>query len=203
MKLAIFVEGQTEKDALPEFFRRWLDSQLPGKRIAIHAVELSGAGGYLRQFAKRVRIALGDSQVVGAVGLIDLYGSSLSYPDGTTQARYQWAKRELEKQVNDIRFRQHFAVHETEAWLLSEPNIFPGGVAQILQNLDKPENVNFQNPPSVRLKQIYQQQLGKKYGKPLEGSRLFARLDPELAARKCPHLRLLLKDLLDMTQGVN
>jgi hypothetical protein len=42
--------------------------------------------------------------------------------------------------------------------------------------------------------------LNKAYKKPLEGSNLFRKLDPELAYSRCPHLQLLLDDILNLAK---
>lgn len=41
MKIVLFVEGHTEKKSLPDFFKRWLDPQLP-ERIGIKVVRFEG-----------------------------------------------------------------------------------------------------------------------------------------------------------------
>ena len=42
------------------------------------------------------------------------------------------------------KFRLFFAVHEFEAWLLSQPDIFPREIKNALQNrIAQPEQVNF------------------------------------------------------------
>ena len=201
MKLAIFVEGPTERDVLPRFFRQWLDPRVSGRRVEIAAVNFDGVGNYLNQFPRRVRAALRDPQVIGAIGLIDFYGSTLRYPSGGVKEQYLWASRELEARVNDRRFRQHFAVHETEAWLLSDLAVFPKDVADRLPRSQQPETVNQRNTPAKRLREVYWNQRGEKYQKPLHAARLFEQLDPTIAAAKCPHLQLLLDDLLVLASG--
>jgi hypothetical protein len=194
VKIALYVEGQTERH-LPEFLKRWLDPRLPQK-IRIYPVLFEGVADYLRHFAGRVARDVNGGNLAGAIGLIDLYGSGLPYPDGTAKEKYAWAKQRLEAQVADSRFRQHFAVHETEAWLFSQPDIFPAGIAGGLPKTPQPETVNFEHPPSYRLRDLYWRKLHRKYRKPIEGSRLFQKLNPEVACARCPHLKLLLEDIL-------
>ena len=43
MKFVLFVEGHTERKALPDFIRRWLDSRL-AQRVGIKAVRFEGLG---------------------------------------------------------------------------------------------------------------------------------------------------------------
>jgi hypothetical protein len=199
VKLILYVEGDTEKEVLPQFLRRWVDPRLENK-VRIAPVNLDGVSNYIKEFANRAQLDLRAADVLGCIGIIDLYGSGLPYPNGTIEAKYEWAKEELEKQVRDPRFRQHFAVHETEAWLLSEPQIFPPDIASHLPKSPTPERVNFQDPPSHRLKDLYWQRLGKRYKKPIEGSRLFQKLDPEVACARCPYLKLLLEDIVALAK---
>lgn len=198
MKLALFVEGETEK-YLREFLKPWLDPKL-GQSIDISVVNLNGVGNYLKDFDERARRDLRKGHLCGVVGLIDFYGSGLRYPHETVEKNYAWAKRELEQRVGESRFRQHFAVHETEAWLLSDPQIFPTGIAGHLPKQPNPETINLQHPPSKRLKDLYRTKLNRTYEKPLDGSTLFRKLDPEVAYSRCPHLQLLLDDMLSLAK---
>ena len=193
MKLAIFVEGQTEY-CLREFLSRWLEQQKI-RGIGINLRPFKGAGDYLDGIERSAKLALQTPGVLAAIGIVDFYGSTLKYPDGPVATQYQWAKQQLERKVNHPNFRQHFAVHETEAWLLSDPTVFP---VEIRGDLPKapPESVNHQNPPGRRLKNLYQRRLGRKYKKPIEGASLFRNLDPEIAYQRCLQLRLLLDDVL-------
>ena len=199
MKIVLLVEGETET-SLPNFFKSWLDPQLE-QSIGITVRRFSGVGDYRRDFAKRARLLLDTPEIVGVVGLIDFYGSGLSYPPGTISEKCRWAKQLLENQVNHSRFRQHFAVHETEAWLFAQPEIFPKAIAEVLPRNAAPESINTNHPPGSRLRELYPKYIGKKYGKPIEGSRLFEKLDPAIASEKCPHLKLLLDDLLELAKG--
>lgn len=196
MKLALFVEGDTET-YIGALLKRWLDPKLR-QPIEIGTVNFRGVGNYLREFHDRARRELNKARLCGVVGLIDYYGSSLQYPHDTVEKNYVWAKRELETRVGDPRFRQHFAVHETEAWLLSDRGIFPRDIIDHLPKTPKPEAINLHNPPSHRLKDLYWRKEGKKYKKSLDGPNLFGKLDPELAYSRCPHLKLLLDDLLGL-----
>ncbi len=195
MKLVLLVEGETEK-YLPPFLKRWLDTKT-AQPAAIRVVNLHGAANYMKDFARRARTEFAEAEAGGVLGLVDFYGSGLDYPEGNLGEKYAWARTKLESMVGDRRFRQHFAVHETEAWLLSQPEVFPREVARELLT-KPPETINLQNPPSKILKEVYQRKLKTKYAKPTEGAKLFRKIDPELAASRCPHLKLLLDDLLDL-----
>ena len=126
MKFIFFVEGHTEKKALPSFLKRWLDDRVQPP-VGIQPVRFDGCADYARDVRKKAHLYLNSPQsddIIGVIGLIDLYGPTF-YPDHTVNAhdRYEWAKSRFEKEVNHPKFRQLFAVHETEAWLLSQPEL--------------------------------------------------------------------------------
>jgi hypothetical protein len=105
VSVLLYVEGATEESALPDFFGRWLRKN--GSDLQIRVVNFEGARNYLKTFAKRAKRDLGSGRVRGIVGLIDLYGSRLSFPNGLVPEKYSWAKSELEQKVGDSRFHQH------------------------------------------------------------------------------------------------
>jgi len=140
--------------------------------------------------------------VIAAIGLLDLYGPTFYPPDQKSASeRYAWAKRHLEEKVGHPRFRQHFAVHETEAWLLSNPENLPDQVRKALPGrCSRPEDVNFDEPPAKLLDRLYRAKLSRRYIKTADGADLFHVLQPEHAARKCPSLQALLDDMLALAQ---
>ncbi len=199
MKLVIFVEGYTEEKVLPKFFKKWLDPQL-AQPIGIKVVRFNGWRHYVDEIATKVSLNLSGkigADVVGAIGLLDLYGPTFYPPHITSaEARYDWAKAHLESKVSDSRFRQHFAVHETEAWLLADPALFPSAVTAALPGrCDKPETVNFNEPPAKLLERLYSEKLRRPYKKVTDGANLFERLSPDTARRKCPYLGRLLAEM--------
>lgn len=203
MKFALFVEGDTERGALPSFLKRWLDPKL-SHPVGVEPVRFSGSSEYLKSFAQRARrdLDLDSGHLIAVIGLLDLYGARLPFPPNlTTGGKSAWAKVELERRVGDSRFCQHFAVHETEAWLLSDPNVFPASVRTRIQEFAyQPESVNFQQPPSKLLQALYK--AGRRdYKKITDGSTLFGKLTPDLAYAKCPHLALLLDDMLSLAKA--
>lgn len=205
MKFVLFVEGHTERKALPEFLKRWLDARLP-QRVGIKVVRFEGWRDYREEIAKKVELNLGGkvgADVIAGIGLLDLYGPTIYPPDKTAATeRYEWAKDWFERKVNHPRFRQHFAVHETEAWLLAEPRILPGAVEKSLPGkCARPEAVNFNEPPAKLLERLYKEKLGRPYKKLIDGANLFAELSPDTAQAKCPYLGRLLQDMLSLAQA--
>jgi hypothetical protein len=198
------VEGYTEADCLSQFIKRWLDTRLI-RPVGIKFANEKGHGSLLNKITKKALAKLsapGNDEIVGVIGLLDLYGPDF-YPAHFTSAedRYSWAKKEIENQVNDPRFRMFFAVHEVEAWLLSQPDIFPRGVQDIFPAwIASPEKVNFNQPPAKLLDGLYKRATRKGYKKTTYGTQLFERLDPNVAVAKCPYFSEMMSELLTMAK---
>jgi hypothetical protein len=205
MKFILLVEGRTERDAAAALLKRWLDPQLR-QPVGIQVVSFDGYADLVRNMGTKARMHLEGpkrSEIVGVVGLLDLYGPTLYPPDKTTaDERFAWGKEHFEKEVGLEKFRLFFAVHEFEAWLLSQPDIFPGDIKNALQNkVAQPEMVNFTEPPAKLLDRIYKQQTRRNYKKTTHGKQLFAKLDPATAAAKCPYLKAMLEEMLNLAKG--
>ena len=93
----------------------------------------------------------------------------------------------------------YFAVHEVEAWLLSEPKIFPSELHRRIPT-KPPESVNLHNPPAKVLDTLYESAFKRGYKKIVHGKALFDKLDPARAYERCPHLKLMLDDMLDLAR---
>jgi hypothetical protein len=203
MRFVLFVEGGTER-ALPSILKRWLDPRLP-QPVGIKPVIFTGWAELRREVAKRARMYLKGPQsneIIAVISLLDLYGPNF-YPAHLTGAdqRYEWAKREVEREVGQPRFRQFFAVHETEAWLLSQLGLFPGEVRRGFPGrVGQPETVNFTEPPSKLLSRLYKDNLHRTYKKIVDGKELFDRTQPEIAYDRCPKLKELLDEMLQMAR---
>ena len=196
MKFVLFCEGATEKGALPDFLRRWLNSKLPTK-IGIQPVGFNGWSEMVKDSPKKVPLHLGKPDVIAVIALLDLYGPTFYPPDCTTVAeRFEWAKKHLENQVNNPRFHQYFAVHDVEAWILSQPSVLPPEVRKKLPGkAEKPETVNFNEPPADLLNRLYEEAIGRGYKKRVYGEELFRKLDPHVVYQKCSYFRKLADDL--------
>ena len=206
MKFVLFVEGYTEQKAVPSFLKRWLDPRL-GQPVGIKPVRFEGWAELVDDVEKKAHWYLDDpshDDVIAVVSLLDLYGPTI-YPPSLQSAadREQWGKKHIEKKVNRQRFRHFFAVHETEAWLLSEPAVFPTKVRNRLpRSVETPEQVNFDEPPARLLNRLYKEVTrGRIYKKVVYGKQLFDRLDPDAACGKCPKLRVLLDEMLRLARA--
>lgn len=200
MRFVLLLEGPTEK-AIPAFLKRWLDERLDPK-VGIQASK--PAGGCCRlveDMPKKANMHLSDPKaedLIGVVGLLDLYG--LAHPPGlvSSRERLDWWTNEIERKVSSSRFRVFFAVHEIEAWLLSQPEIFPREVqAELADKIKDPERVDFDEPPAKLLQRVYRRVTGREYKKVTQGTELFRKLDPNVASSKCSQLKRMLDHMLD------
>jgi hypothetical protein len=197
VKFILLVEGDSERKTIRPFLKRWLDRRL-SRPVRIDAVNLNGFGDFWRHAPKRAQKYVDDPRQadIFVFGLLDLAGPNF-FPAGLTSAqeRENWAVAEIERKVNrPCRFRMFFAVHEFEAWILSQPKLLPFDPPKTaLNRMQNPESVNFDESPSKLLDRLYRDNGRGNYKKITYGVQLFGKLDPEVAYAKCPHL----KDLLD------
>ncbi len=203
MRFVVFVEGHSEKQVVPAFLKRWLDPRLR-QPVGINAVRFDGWAALHDDVAQRAHVYLDKSlnpDVVAVVSLLDLYGPDI-YPDDVRSAaqRARWGAKHIEGKVNHEKFRHFFAVHELEAWLLSQPDVFPPAIRKLLPK-KPPENVNFDMPPARLLSQLYLKAKRKDYKKIVNGRELFQKLDPDVAREKCPNLKLLLDTMLELAES--
>ncbi len=206
MKFIVLAEGATEKVAVAGFLKRWLDSQLKTGKVRVEPVPLSGWANFNKEVVKRARAHLDgpeSDQTIAVIGLLDLYGPTF-WPRScrTPRDHHDWGVKHFENAVNRPKFRMFFAVHEVEAWILSQPELLPTEVRASLTKLAaKPESVNFDHPPSKRLAAAYYSKMGRSYKKTADGTALFQKLDPQIAADKCPRLRSMLNELLRLAEA--
>ena len=199
MKFVLFCEGATEKGALPDFLRRWLNAKLPVK-VGIQPVRFNGWAEMVKDSPTKAHLHLRNADVIAVIALLDLYGPTFDYPANctTVDQRCNWAKTHLENQVGEpSRFRQYFAVHDVEAWILSQPDVLPVAVRKKLPGKTaKPEAVNFDEPPAYLLNRLYEEATGRCYKKRTYGEELFRELDPQIVCDKCPHFKKFAEDLI-------
>lgn len=201
MKFVVFVEGYTEKKVLSRYFKRWLDTRL-NSDVGIQLVQFEGCNELMKNPPPKARRYVERSDVIAVIAIMDLYGLDIYPMDKRTVAdRYLWAKAELERRVEHPKFHQFFAVHEIEAWLLSDPKLFSSEIRKELpQNIQKPETVDFTHPPAKLLDDLYQRIKRKSYKKITDGVNLFDRLDPNVAYTNCPYLKELFDEMLRLAR---
>jgi len=204
-QVVLLVEGHSERAALSPFLHRWLDPQLPaGQRVGLSVVRFEGISNYLDDVAQKTAMYLEKGAAQSVFGLVDLYGLPAHRFDfsrcATVAERVAQARStigSLIPQCHRARFRQHFAVHEFEAWLLAYPDLWPSAVrGQIARR--PPEEVNFDEPPARFLRRL----MGRSYKKTVQARNILSRADPRIAVEKCPHLRELAEDLLRVAREI-
>ena len=206
MKFVVFVEGDLEKRVLSAFLRQWLNSKTT-RRVGVHVIRFQG----VNQFTKKVPVAArrhlegpGQSDIIAAIGMLDLYGVDY-YPQHLSSAkeRHEWLCQMFREKVNHTKFRMFCAVHEVEAWILSQPEFLPAKCRRALPGtVQRPESINFDEPPSKLLQKLYNQKLPRRYKKIVDGTNLFAKLDPAIVRNRCPYLKSMLDEMLNMATEV-
>lgn len=207
-RIALFVEGDTERgDArqktLPTFLHCWLDPQLPEQgKVGIQAVKFQGVSNYLDDLPQMVELHLTERRANFVFGLVDLYGLPPDRFDfskcASVNERVVAARRTIRGLIPTelaSRFRQHFAVHEVEAWLLAYPDKFPANIRPPITKR-RPEDVNLNEPPAKLLKRL----MRGAYKKTVYAKNIFPFVDPQIAIDQCPFLRLLANDLLEIAK---
>ena len=204
MRFVLFVEGHTENKSLPQFIKKWVDLRLP-KPVGIKTVRFEGWQELVKDAPLKAGMHLNGpdkNEIIAVISLLDLYGPTF-YPDKLKECneRYDWAKKHIEDSVNQPKFYQFFAIHEVEAWLLSEPDIFPSEIKNAFpKKIQNPETINFDEPPAKLLERLYPLKIKRSYKKVVNGKELFNRLNPEIAYQKCPKLKELFDKMLELAK---
>lgn len=199
MKIALLVEGETEKVFLPslrEFLSRHLAGKMP--RLIVHRYD-----GRIPKGDKLRRVVLDlltkrPEPADAVVALTDVYTGSSDFKDAAD------AKAKMKEWVgDDDRFYPHVAQHDFEAWLLP--------YWSTIQKLAKhnmgapsgpPEQVNHNRPPATRLKEIFER--GKcrdSYVKTRDALRILKDNDLSIAVNACTELKAFVNTLLKLSDG--
>ncbi len=190
---------------MPDFIGRFLNEKF-NDNVGVQIVKFNGWANFKKSIAKKTKMHLNGpkkDKIIAAIGLLDLYGSTF-FPDDkkTVHERYNWGKKYFEGDiVGHSKYKHFFAVHETEAWLLSDSNIFPTNIAKaLIEKTKEPETVNSNCPPAKLLDKLYSKHLKQSYKKTVDGKSLFAKLKPETAIKKCPKLNEFLNELVNLAK---
>jgi hypothetical protein len=199
MRIALMVEGQTEKVFLPHL-RAFLEAHLAGRMPKLISQCYDGRipkGGKLKG---AVRLLLQDrSRPADAViALTDVYTGTRDFTDAAD------AKAKMRAWVGDEpRFFPHAAQHDFEAWLLPYwPAIkqLSGSSRPAIQG--PPEQVNHDQPPAHRLKEIFRlSNKGRHYVKTRDAARILRDQDLRVAIQACPELKAMVNTILAQCGG--
>jgi hypothetical protein len=200
VKIALIVEGKTEKAFLPSL-REFLQGRLAG---AMPRLDVSPYDGRIPKEGKLKRVVenllAGRNPADHVIALTDVY-TGTNPPDFIDA---QDAKDKMRRWVGaEPRFHPHAAQYDFEAWLLPYwPTIqklakhnkaAPGG---------DPETVNHDNPPAYRIKEIFE--IGKcrdSYVKPRDAARILRENDLSTAISQCSELKAFINTILSVCGG--
>jgi hypothetical protein len=201
VRIALIVEGKTEKAFLPylkEFLKPRLEGNLPG----IDAFPYYGripTEGKLRRVVQNLLNASNPADHV--IALTDVYTGN--YPPDFSDASD--AKNKMRQWVgNEPRFHPHAAQHDFEAWLLPYWETIQK-LARHNRNAPtgNPELVNHHNPPSNRIKEIFE--IGKcrdSYIKPRDAARILRENNLMTSILQCSELKSLVNTILLVSGGI-
>lgn len=201
MRIAIMMEGKTEKAFLP-FLRSFLQRRLAGRMPNLDPVPYDGKIPKGDKLKREVQRLLDDRKRPAdvVIALTDVY-TGAKPPDFEDAAD---AKRKLRDWVGqENRFYPHAAQFEFEAWLLP--------YWQILQRLaghnaaapgPDPERVNHISPPSKRIRDLFRRgSKGRAYVKERDAIRVLREADPMTAITQCGELKALINTILVLCGG--
>lgn len=217
MKFALLVEGETEGLGLAAFMNRWLADQFeprtsPGFKVS----EYEGWSALRDDAPKKAKTYLTEHahrDVIAVISLLDLYGPDIYPTHKTTVAeRYAAGRKYMEDRVKkyfkdeglpsdlSTKYRHFFAVHETEAWFLTRPDLFHKDIRNALSKQKPPEDVNFKTPPGKLLEDLHLRFTRHAYVKTSTAKNIFPKLDAQATADKCPYLSNMLLELREMAR---
>lgn len=192
MKIAILVEGKTEKafkPVLSAFLKTHLQKQMPKLKF----ISSEGRIPKAEKLRRVVENLLSDDDYDAVIALTDVYTGTKDFKDGVE------AKAKMTAWVeNNAKFYPHVAQHDFEAWLLpywstiqklaKHNKSAPGGA---------PEQVNHGNPPSYRIKEIFESGKSQRsYDKERDALRILKDNDLMVAVKVCPELKAFISTIL-------
>ena len=198
MKIAILVEGRTEKAFLPHL-REFLKTRLAGNMPNLDPFVYDGRipkGEKLRRTVEN--LLTGRDRADAVIALTDVYTGTDDFKNAAD------AKDKMCSWVgqND-RFYPHAAQHDFEAWLLPYwEEIQKVAGSNRTAPPGSPESVNHNRPPSYHIKEIFR--IGNRrdgYSKVRDANTILRNKDLGIAAAQCPELRALLNTILKLCGG--
>jgi len=193
MRIAIIVEGRTEKAFLP-VLREFLSVRLSGNMPKLDTLPFDGPIPKDHELKRWVGLLL-KQKADHVIALTDVYPDFKNAQDARNQMR-RWVGEEP-------RFHPHAAQYDFEAWLLPYwPTIQRLAHHNRTAPSGNPESVNHNNPPSHRIQEIFR--LGKqrmKYSKPRDAGRILRDNDLSVAVKQCSELRGFTNTILTICGG--
>jgi hypothetical protein len=198
VKIAILVEGRTEKAFLPHL-REFLKGRLAGRMPNLDLVLYDGRIPKEAKLRHTVENLLsGRDKADEVIALTDVYTGTQDFHDAAD------AKAKMQAWVGqNARFHPHAAQHDFEAWLLP----YWSEIQQVAGHNrtappGPPESVNHNRPPSYHIKEIFR--IGtcrRDYSKVRDANRILRDQDLTIAAAVCPELKAFLNTILTLSGG--
>ncbi|MFM8332403.1 MAG: DUF4276 family protein [Candidatus Methylumidiphilus sp.] len=202
MKIAIIVEGKTERVFMPhlrEFLKPRLSDHMPKLVPNVYNGRIPKKDELRRVVENELK---GRNAVDHVIALTDVY-TGTNPPDFLDAAD---AKAKMRKWVgSEPRFHPHAAQHDFEAWLLpywstiqkmaGHNKTAPAGL---------PETVNHNNPPAYRIKEIFEiGQCRDSYIKTRDAGKILNGNDLSIAINACTELKAFVNTILRLSGGKN
>lgn len=200
MKIAILVEGRTEK-AFKPFLVEFLKGYLAGRMPNLDFVPQDG-GLPTNEKLRRVveNLLAGRRAADRVIGLTDVYtGHQPPLFTDATDAKHQmntWVG-------NNPNFFPHTALHDFEAWLipywakiqrLAKSNRASPGT--------NPETVNHNNPPAYRIKEIFEVgECTNSYSKTIDGPRILRGENLLTSINECSEFKAFVNRIIALSGG--
>jgi hypothetical protein len=161
----------------------------------LHAIPFDGRIPKENKLRRRVEFLLDTHDAV--IALTDVYTGTSDFTDASD------AKAKMTTWVGgNPNFYPHAAQYDFEAWLLP---FWP--TVQKLAKHNKsapsgaPESVNHSNPPSYRIKEIFEIGKNRSYVKPRDAKSILDKNDLILSVHACPELKAFLNTILSLCGG--
>jgi hypothetical protein len=198
LKIAILVEGRTERAFLPHL-RRFLHERLPQRMPNLDMVPYDGRIPKENKLRRTVENLLtGRDPADAVIALTDVYTGTNDFSDGAD------AIAKMRNWVGqNPRFHPHVAQYDFEAWLLPYWAEIQS-VARHNRNppAGPPESVDHNRPPSYHIGEIFRIGAGPRdYSKIRDANRILRGKDLAVSAGQCPALRAFLNTILTLSGG--
>jgi hypothetical protein len=199
MKIAILIEGETEKVFLPTL-HEFLQKHLAGKMPRLAARSYDGRIPKKDKLRRVVRDLLTKrpEPADAVIALTDVYTGTSDFKDAKD------AKSKMKRWVGrEPRFYPHAAQHDFEAWLLPFwPTIQKLAGHNRAQPSGAPEQVNHDKPPAHRIKEIFEKgTCDYSYVKPRDALRILKKNDLAVAVEQCPELKAFVNTIIRLSGG--
>lgn len=195
MKIAIIVEGKTETAFMP-ILRSFLKSRLQ----QMPKLDTKPQHGRIPKEDKLKRVVenlLEKDGYDAVIALTDVYTGTKDFIDAAD------AKAKMAAWVGkNPNLYPHAASYDFEAWLLpfwSKIQQISGGNRAVPSG--SPELVNHNNPPSYRIKEIFEQGKRRSYDKSRDAKKILEGQNLVDAAKVCPELKAFLNTILSLCEG--